>query len=165
MKDRFLVTDNFIESVSYFDKNLKSSLWKCLQLLCKNFLHPSLNTEKLNGIYSSRINIDYRLIHEPLGELFRLLFAGKHEDAYRFAENYKQREVVGRRIISEPSVKQPMALYKISLTRKEKRMVTPANRVFRFLLTKFGQIFLKPKIGELLPYQEYNLRELKRYLM
>lgn len=90
MTDKFLITDSFIESISSFDKNLKASLWKCLGLLGKNCFHPSLNTEKLNGLCSSRINIDYRVIHEPLSKLYRLLYAGKHDDAYRFAANYRE---------------------------------------------------------------------------
>jgi hypothetical protein len=165
MKDRFILTDTFIESVSNFDKGLKSSLWKCLGLLCKNLSHPSLNTEKLNGVYSSRITIDYRLIHEPSMELFRLLFAGKHEDAYRFANNYtKQIEA----IVSEPQISYGIeerleirSMRDRSVKYKKKAGLKWGNLLFiaKFIIQKFK----KGKMDELFPYRAYSLKKLKKY--
>ena len=159
MKDRFLMTDTFIESMSDFDKGLKASLWKCLSLLCKNHLHPSLNTEKLDGILSSRINIDYRLIHEPIRDVFRLLFAGKHDDAYRFANAYEQR----RKILPTPSrigefkVSEEKASFKLmTKIKKENKLMAP--------LRKLLYRFYNPRTEhELIPGGTYNLKDLKRY--
>lgn len=152
MKDRFILTDTFIESVSNFDKGLKASLWKCLGLLCKNLSHPSLNTEKLNGVYSSRITIDYRLIHEPSMKVFRLLFAGKHEDAYRFANNYKKQIEA---IVSEPEISYGRVMY------KRKARLNWGNLLF--IAKSIIQRFKKGKTDELFPYRAYSLKKLKKY--
>jgi hypothetical protein len=153
------MTDTFIESMSDFDKGVKASLWKCLSLLCKNHLHPSLNTEKLNGIFSSRINIDYRLIHEPIRDVFRLLFAGKHDDAYRFAKAYEQR----RKFLTMPSRRprpeesqEPVSRKPMAKLKEEKTL----RASFRKLLHRF---YNRRTEHELMPGQTYNLKELKKY--
>lgn len=159
MKDRFLMTDTFIESMSDFDKGLKASLWKCLSLLCKNHLHPSLNTEKLNGILSSRINIDYRLIHEPISDVFRLLFAGKHDDAYRFANAYQQRRKILplRSQHAELEVSEEEVSYKPMIKMKEeKKLMTPLRK----LLYRF---YKRRTEDDVTPGGTYNLKDLKKY--
>ena len=171
MKDRFLLTDSFIESVSDFDKALKVALWKCLQLLSKNFLHPSLNTEKLDGIYSSRINIDYRLIHESSGKLFRLLFAGKHDEAYRFANNYKKQmeeflKTPMYRRLAEPEVQYRLALESRVRPRKIFHKKVKFESIVK-LPSKIKLIIkrlLRPKtFDELVPFRTYTLRKLRKY--
>jgi hypothetical protein len=165
MKDRFLLTDTFIESISLFDKGLKASLWKCLSLLSKNYLHPSLNTEKLNGIFSSRINIDYRLIHAPSEDLFRLLFAGKHEDAYRFADKCKDAIAIMPEKRRSLRVAEPEAFYSldIEVLEKEKKMQRSRLRLSADRLVRKWRMF---KIeGELVPGNVYNLKKLRRYFM
>jgi hypothetical protein len=159
MKDRFLMTDTFIESMSDFDKGLKTSLWKCLSLLCKNHLHPSLNTEKLDGIFSSRINIDYRLIHEPIRDVFRLLFAGKHDEAYRFANAYEQSKkfhaepYLGQILRDSPSPYFRQARFKL---KGEKKLTA----LFRKFLHRLYNWRIK---RELVPGQTYDIKALKRY--
>jgi hypothetical protein len=165
MQDRFILTDTFIESVSNFDKGLKASLWKCLGLLCKNLSHPSLSTEKLNGVYSSRITIDYRLIHEPSMKLFRLLFAGKHEDAYRFANSYKKQIEA---IVSEPEfsyrIEERLEIRSVKDggVRYKKKAGLEWGNLF-FIAKSIIQRLKKGKIDELLSYRAYSLRKLKRY--
>jgi plasmid maintenance system killer protein len=171
MKDRFLLTDNFVESISNFDKGLKASLWKCLQLLSKNFLHPSLNTEKLNGIYSSRINIGYRLIHEPSGKLFRLLFAGKHDDAYRFASNYKKEmeEFLRKpqyRLFAEEGVEYkaaPEPRARVNGVRHKKVKLGPIEKLSSKIRLIIARLRKPRTVDELVPFHTYSLRKLRKY--
>ena len=172
MKDRFFLTDSFIESISDFDKALKAALWKCLQLLSKNFLHPSLNTEKLDGIYSSRINIDYRIIHESSGKLFRLLFAGKHNEAYRFANNYKkQMEEFEKKIPMYTRVAEPEVRYSVAPESRVRPRKLFCKKVKFESIVKLPsktkliiKRLLRPKtFDELVPFRTYTLRKLRKY--
>lgn len=165
MKDKFLITDTFIESISCFDKNTKVSLWKCLRLLSSNCFHPSLNTEKLNGTYSSRINIDYRIIHEPLVKLYRLLYAGKHDDAYRFANNYGRESDAVRANLRSAIGEKLILYYNVNLlkARKEKKVIH--RGVLKGFITRIMDRFRKAENhDELVPDKIYNVRRLKRYV-
>jgi mRNA-degrading endonuclease RelE of RelBE toxin-antitoxin system len=82
------------EVVGYWGKlpkSVQNKVIKCLGLFSKNPRHPSLNVEPLSGkskgYKSMRIDQAYRLIFSEASEMqIRLVFVGKHDDAYRYAE-------------------------------------------------------------------------------
>jgi len=72
-------------------KEIGRKVWKAVRLLSRNSEFPGLNLEKLrgkaNGLWSIRVDQQYRIILIRSAQLDTLLFVGTEPDAYRFAEN------------------------------------------------------------------------------
>ncbi len=95
MIDRFILTDTFIKSLIDIDKPLKILVVKCVTLLEKNTFHPSLHSEKIwDGIYTVRVNLANRIVHQAWEDKIRLLYVGSHNEAYRFIDNLKKKKVL-----------------------------------------------------------------------
>ena len=60
---------------------------KAIHLLADNPQHPSLRSKKIQGvrgIYEARIDRNYRMTYERLGDdVIRLRVVGKHDDALK----------------------------------------------------------------------------------
>ena len=60
---------------------------KAIRLLADNPQHPSLRSKKIQGvrgIYEARIDRNYRMTYERLGDdVVRLRVVGKHDDALK----------------------------------------------------------------------------------
>ena len=60
---------------------------KAIHLLADNPQHPSLRSKKIQGvrgIYEARIDRNYRMTYERLGDdVHRLRVVGKHDDALK----------------------------------------------------------------------------------
>jgi mRNA-degrading endonuclease RelE of RelBE toxin-antitoxin system len=87
----FSFDQKFIRSLRELPHAVHAKLAKCLELFERERRHPGLHVEPLSGraegLYSARVDGDYRLIFsEPAENQVFLLFVGKHEDAYREAD-------------------------------------------------------------------------------
>lgn len=125
MVDRFILTDTFVKSLLDFDKNLKATIVKCVVLLEKDIFHPSLHSEKIwNGIYTVRVNLANRIVHQPAKDKIRLLYVGSHDGAYRFVDNLKKRGVL--------VVRDEATEYDIKDLPLLKRLIKDGNKLRRF---------------------------------
>ena len=72
-------------------KEVKAKIWKCLSQLCGDQHPPGLNVEPLHGpakgLYSARVDDAHRLIFfRSSDDEVCLLYVGREQDAYRYAE-------------------------------------------------------------------------------
>lgn len=81
---------SFLKSLTGLPSERMKKIPKFVQILHGNPSLPSLHLEHLATVdlYSARIDDGYRAILERRGTNYMLLFAGKHDDAYRWAERY-----------------------------------------------------------------------------
>lgn len=74
-------------------KQIKAKVVDTTEEMLKNPESPGLHIEKIgnDGLYSARVDLDYRIIFAvPEGsDQFYMLYVGKHDDAYHFADKYK----------------------------------------------------------------------------
>ncbi len=74
-------------------KEIKSKVSDTEKEMLKNPESPGLHIEPIgkDGLFSARVDLSYRIIFampEGSGQIF-MLYVGKHEDAYYFADHYK----------------------------------------------------------------------------
>ncbi len=66
---------------------IRKKVDKAIRLLADNPQHPSLRSKKIQGvrgIYEARIDRNYRMTYERLGDdVIRLRVVGKHDDALK----------------------------------------------------------------------------------
>ncbi len=75
-------------------KEIKAKVLDTEKEMLKNPESPGLHIEPLanDGLYSARVDLNYRIIFaapDGSSQIF-MLFVGKHEDAYYFADHYKE---------------------------------------------------------------------------
>lgn len=79
-----------MDSAYRLPQEIARKVWKAVSLLSRNPNSPGLNLERLrgkpNGLWSFRIDQQYRGILHRNESVTTFLFVGKEEDAYRFAE-------------------------------------------------------------------------------
>lgn len=115
-KPTFNFEAGFVSSLRELPKVIHSKLVKCLDLFLKDRRHPGLNVESLSGraqgLYSARIDLGYRLIFcETAENEVCLLFVGKEEEAYRYADSMGPHWQLARREARPPVVSiEPSAL-------------------------------------------------------
>jgi len=85
-----ILDDGFLGSAYSLPKEIGRKIFKALHLFSKNPDHPGLHREKLSGkaegLFSIRVDDDYRIIFRQLGAAPVLMEVAKHDDAYRSAE-------------------------------------------------------------------------------
>jgi len=108
MRDRIILTDSFIGCLDKLDKHIRALALKTFHLLGKNPNHPSLHTEKIyDDMYTARVDINYRVVHQLVADRIRLIYIGKHDDVYRFIDRCRHgtvmqiRENPGGRLIGK----------------------------------------------------------------
>ena len=82
----------FSDSSAALPKHIRAKIETTINQLLKNPESPGLHVEKIgdNRMFSARIDDSYRIIFSVSEDntVLYLLYAGNHEDAYRFAEKY-----------------------------------------------------------------------------
>jgi Txe/YoeB family toxin of Txe-Axe toxin-antitoxin module len=83
------LTDSFLESAYRLPKEIGRKVWKAIRALSRTPEAPGLNLEKLEGergLWSFRVDDNYRTIFCKGQHVTTLLFVGPHTEAYRFAD-------------------------------------------------------------------------------
>ena len=76
----------FLKAYFNLPENVQKKLDKQIELLAKDFKHPSLHTKKIKGsggIWEARIDIYYRLTFEIIEDTVFLRTTGNHDEALR----------------------------------------------------------------------------------
>ena len=85
-----IVDERFLGSAYSLPKEIGRKIFKALHLYSRNSEHPSLHREKLSGkadgLFSIRVDDNYRIIFRQLGTAPVLMDVAKHDEAYRSAE-------------------------------------------------------------------------------
>ena len=80
----------FLENAALLQKDTKSKLVRILWLLSQDFRHPSLQCKKVQGakreVYECRVDQDFRLIYDIMGNMLRCWYVGKHDVALKYAQ-------------------------------------------------------------------------------
>jgi len=88
----------FLERAHLLPKDIKAKLVKALWLLSENFRHPSLQCKPVQGacshVYECRVDQKIRLIYDMSGQSLRCWYVGEHDEALRFATNFRSEAVL-----------------------------------------------------------------------
>jgi len=84
-----VVRGSFLASAIELPKDIAKKVFKTLHLFMRDRQHPGLHVEKLggqaSGMWSLRVDDDYRIIFQETEGAPILLAVGKHEEVYRTA--------------------------------------------------------------------------------
>lgn len=87
-----LVSPDFLSEAAELSKDIKAKLIKCLGLLCKNFMHPSLQTKKMKGtvsaVFECRVDQSIRLIYDIHNNTIRCWHIGPHDSTLLLGEQF-----------------------------------------------------------------------------
>jgi len=85
-----IVDERFLGSAYSLPKEIGRKVYKALHLYSRNPDHPSPHREKLSGkadgLFSIRVDDNYRIIFRQVGPAPVLMDVAKHDEAYRSAE-------------------------------------------------------------------------------
>lgn len=92
MRAPFVITETFIEAAANLEKHERAAIWNTLRKLKQDPPPPGLNVERLNTrvlLESCRISEGLRIVfcRQKYDQRKNLIFVGKHDEAYRFANN------------------------------------------------------------------------------
>lgn len=76
----------FLKFYKKLPSAIKAKADKQIKLLAENFRHPSLQCKKMQGkeeIWEARIDLQYRVTFEIIGDTIFLRTIGNHEDALK----------------------------------------------------------------------------------
>jgi len=88
----FLIADTLPDSVRRLTPNENRRVWEFIGMFQTNPKQPGISLERLQGnsqLWSGRISKDLRAILHKEGDVWSLLWADHHDDAYRWAENHQ----------------------------------------------------------------------------
>lgn len=127
MTDRvrdLVITADFLSSAYALSKDKRSKLIKTLNLFARNPDHPGLNREIVTGtvverLQSIRVDLESRIVLCDL-ETPVLLYAGAHDDAYRFARGFRQLQYIRPLVTSTLSRTLPTRTFEELMTRGRK---------------------------------------------
>jgi mRNA interferase RelE/StbE len=81
------LTERFLALYAGLPFSIRKKIDRQIRLLAENPRHPSLQTKPVqgtNGIYESRVDLNYRLTYERLpGDILLLRVVAKHDDALK----------------------------------------------------------------------------------
>jgi mRNA interferase RelE/StbE len=81
------LTDRFLALYAGLPPSIRKKIDRQIRLLAENPRHPSLQTKPVqgtNGIYESRVDLNYRLTYERLpGDILLPRVVARHDDALK----------------------------------------------------------------------------------
>jgi mRNA-degrading endonuclease YafQ of YafQ-DinJ toxin-antitoxin module len=84
---------DFLKCTTALPKDIKLKLLRILDLLSRDFRHPSLQCKKISGatanVYECRVDQQVRLVYDIAGSLLRCWYVGDHDIALRYGATMK----------------------------------------------------------------------------
>jgi mRNA-degrading endonuclease RelE of RelBE toxin-antitoxin system len=137
MPTQVIIQESFLVSAYELPKEITKKVFKALRSLVENRVNSGLNKEKLTGkasdLWSARVDDDYRIIFgQPQSGPPLILFVGKHDVAYRFADQHSlacARYLTGRAQLvgSESTLSQFSAIGSVLGVLKSQFSATPTE--------------------------------------